>query len=261
MTAVLESGNIWQQAATNLNQSTTAEILQLLEKYQMLPALIKEIVLDQAIAPISCTPEEDKIACEKLAQHYQITSDDARQRWLEQNNLSAEQFNAIAIRQFKIEKFKHLTWGNDLESYFSQRKPQLDRVVYSLIRTNDIGIAQEIYFRLQAGEQTFAELAREYSQGTEAQTNGLIGPVELQTIHPALAKMLASSQPQQLLPPTQLENWIIIVRLEKLLLTQLDHSLRQRLLNERFHSWLQAQMTAPNYPTQQLDHAKVKIAT
>ncbi|MDB9373037.1 peptidylprolyl isomerase [Nodularia sphaerocarpa] len=244
MTAVLQSGNIWQQAATNLNQCSSAEILQLLEKYQMLPQLIKEVVLDQAIAPISCTAEEEKIASEKLAQHYQITSDDAGERWLEQNHLSREQFRAIAIRQFKIEKFKHLTWGSDLESYFSQRKPQLNRVVYSLIRTNDIGIAQEIYFRLQAGEQTFAELAREYSQGTEAQTNGLIGPVELQTIHPALAKILATSQPKQLLPPTQLENWIVIVRLEKLLLTQLDNSLRQRLLNERFHTWLQAQMTA-----------------
>ncbi len=246
MTAFLEPGNILQQTATNLNQSTTAEILQLLEKYQMLPQLIKEMVLDQAIAPILCTPEEEKQACQQLAQHYQITSEDVRQRWLEQNNMSSEQLDAIAIRQFKIEKFKHLTWGGDLESYFSQRKPQLDRVIYSLIRTNDIGIAQEIYFRLEAGEQTFAELAREYSQGPEAQTNGLIGPIELQAIHPALARILANSQPQQLLPPTQLENWIVIFRLEKLLLTQLDSSLRQRLLNERFNSWLQAQMTEQN---------------
>ncbi|MEA5516856.1 peptidylprolyl isomerase [Nodularia sp. UHCC 0506] len=240
-------------------QLMATEVLLLLEKYQMLPQLIKEVVLDQAIAPISCTPEEEKIACENLAQQYQITSEDVRQRWLEQNNISAEQLDAIAIRQFKIEKFKHLTWGDDLESYFSQRKSQLDRVVYSLIRTNDIGIAQEIYFRLEAGEQTFAELAREYSQGPEAQTNGLIGPIELQTIHPALAKILATSQPQQLLAPIQLENWIVIVRLEKLLLTQLDNSLRQRLLNERFNSWLQAQITAQNCQIQQIENTPVKI--
>ncbi|TVP63998.1 MAG: peptidylprolyl isomerase [Nodularia sp. (in: Bacteria)] len=258
MTAVIESVNTWQEATTKLNKFSTAEVLHLLGKYQMLPALIKEVVIDQAIAPISCTREEEKIAYENLAQQYQITSDDARQRWLEKNNLSAEQLDAIAIRQFKIEKFKHLTWGGDLETYFSQRKYQLDRVVYSLIRTTNIGIAQEIYFRLQAGEQSFAELAREYSQGPEAQTNGLIGPVELQTIHPGLAKILATSQPQQLLPPSQLENWIVIVRLEKLLLIQLDNSLRQRLLNERFHSWLQAQMKSQNYQIQQRKNATIK---
>ncbi|CEJ46763.1 peptidylprolyl isomerase [Umezakia ovalisporum] len=257
MTAVIQPGNIWQQVATNLTKLSSAEILQLLEEYQMLPALIKEMVLDQAIAPISCTAEEGKVACEQLAQHYQITSDEARHRWLKQNQMSEQKFTAIAIRQFKIEKFKRLTWGDDLESYFSQRKPQLDRVVYSLIRTNDIGIAQEIYFRLQAEEQSFGELAREYSQGSEAQTNGLVGPVELQSIHPVLAKLLSTSQPQQLLPPTQLENWIVILRLEKLLLVQLDNALRHRLLNELFNNWLQAQMAAHNNLVQQLENATV----
>jgi parvulin-like peptidyl-prolyl isomerase len=246
MTAVLQSDNIWQQVATNLNNLSSAEILHVLEEYQMLPALIKEMVIDQAIAPIDCTPEEEKLAYEQLAQQYQLTSDDVRQHWLKQNNMSEQKFASLAIRQFKIEKFKSQTWGGDLESYFAQRKPQLDRVVYSLIRTNEVGIAQEIYFRIEAGEQSFAELAREYSQGPEAQTNGLVGPIELQTIHPGLAKLLTSSQPQQLLPPTKLENWIVILRLEKLLPVQLDNSLRQRLLNERFNSWLQAQIAAQN---------------
>lgn len=238
MTAVIESGNLWQQKTSDLNNFSTAEILRLLEEYQLLPALIKEMVIDQAIADIDCTPEEEKNAGEQLAHQYQLTSEEVRQHWLEQNNLTDEKFRAMAIRQFKLEKFKQITWGGDLDAYFSQRKSQLDRVIYSLIRTNDIGIAQEIYFRIQAGEQTFGELAREYSQGPEAQTNGLVGPVELQSIHPMLAKILASTQPEQLLPPTQLENWIVIVRLEKLLPSQLDGTVKQRLLNERFQAWL-----------------------
>jgi len=48
-----------------------------------------------------------------------------------------------------------------------------------VIRTKDPGVAQELYFRIQAGEQSFAEVAREYSQGPEAYTCGLLGPVEL----------------------------------------------------------------------------------
>lgn len=30
---------------------------------------------------------------------------------------------------------------------------------------SDLGFAQELYFRIQEGEQSFAQLAREYSQG------------------------------------------------------------------------------------------------
>jgi hypothetical protein len=81
--------------------------------------------------------------------------------------------------------------------------------------------------------------------------------VELQSIHPVLAKLLSTSQPQQLLPPTQLENWIVILRLEKLLLVQLDNALRHRLLNELFNNWLQAQMAAHNNLVQQLENATV----
>ncbi|MFO0172472.1 MAG: peptidylprolyl isomerase, partial [Aphanizomenon sp.] len=46
--------------------------------------------------------------------------------------------------------------------------------------------------------------------------------------------------------PTQIGNVILIVRLEKILPAQLDRSMRQRLLNERFNQWLQTQMTEQN---------------
>jgi parvulin-like peptidyl-prolyl isomerase len=221
---------------------TAPEVLQLVGKYQLVSPLLKEVVIDEAIAQIECTPQEEQVACEQLAQQYQ-----GRQ----EQGISSEQLNNIAIRQLKLEKFKEASWGQDLDSYFYQRKPQLDRAIYSLITTSDIGIAQEIYFRIQEGEQSFAQLAREYAQGPEAQTDGLVGPVELQSLHPMLTKVLSMSQPQQLSPPTQIGEWIVIVRLEKLLPAQLDRQMRQRLLNERFQSWLQAQVAPQNWQIQQ----------
>ncbi|HLO87040.1 MAG TPA: peptidylprolyl isomerase [Nostocaceae cyanobacterium] len=224
---------------------TAVEILPLLAKYQLMPLLVKEIVIDQAIAEIKTTPQEEQLAYEQA------------QQALQKQSISTEQIQAIATRQLKLEKFKDITWGGDVDSYFFQRKSQLDKVIYSLISTSDIGIAQEIYFRIQEGEQSFAELAREYAQGPEAQTDGLVGPIELQTIHPVLAKILSVSQPQQLLPPTQIGEWIVIVRLEKLLPAQLDRSTRQRLINERFNQWLQNQIAATNWQIRQSETASV----
>ncbi|MGM3305460.1 peptidylprolyl isomerase [Anabaena sp. WFMT] len=221
---------------------TAPEVLQLLAKYQLIPSLLREVIIDQAIAQIECTPQEEQLACEQLAQQYQ-----GRQE------LSSEQLNSTAIRQLKLEKFKEASWGQDLESYFFQRKPQLDKVIYSLITTADIGIAQEIYFRIQEGEQSFAQLAREYAQGPEAQTDGLVGPVELQSLHQSLVKILSTSQPRQISPPTQIGEWIVIVRLEKLLPAQMDRPLRQRLLNERFQGWLQTQLSAQNWQIKELE--------
>ena len=78
---------------------------------------------------------------------------------------------------------------------------------------------------------------------TEAQTGGINGPVELGTIHPNLARLLSVSQPGQLWSPVQFGEWQVIVRLEKLIAVQLDEPMCQRLLNELFAAWLQAQMT------------------
>ncbi len=231
---------------SRLNTLTSEEMMQLLVQYQMLPQLLRELVIDNAIADIKCSQEEKKLAIDKVAEQYQFDSEAKRQMWLRQNGLTSEQLNAIALRQFKLEKFKQTSWSGDLEAYFHQRKPQLDRVIYSLLRTNDMALAQELYFRISEGEQSFARLAQDYSQGVEVETDGLIGPVELQSIHPMMAKILSSIQPQQLVPPTQVGEWVVLIRLEKLLPAKLDSSMGQRLLNERFNVWLQAQMQEQN---------------
>ncbi|MEQ8956402.1 MAG: peptidylprolyl isomerase [Coleofasciculus sp. C2-GNP5-27] len=233
MTAILKVGD----------QTITAEeVIPLLAKYQLLPQLLREIIIDQAIATIDCTDDEKNAACEQFYAKNQLSTEPERQAWRDRQDLSLEQVEELAVRGLKLEKFKQATWGHKIESYFLKRKGRLDRVIYSLIRTKEAAIAQELYFRIQEGEQSFNELARDYSQGPEAQTGGLVGPVELSTPHPTLAQMLTVSQPGQLLPPTRLGDWFIVIRLEKFLPVQLDDAMRQRLLDEMFTTWLKEQL-------------------
>lgn len=233
MTVVLQIGN---------RAIAAEEVLSLLAGYQMLPRFIQEVLIDQATAAIDCTPEEIEAACQQFFNQTQITDEQSRQDWLKRHGMTEEQLQAQATRGLRIEKFKQATWGAKLESYFLSRKDQLDKVIYSLVRTKDVGIAQELYFRILEAEQSFAELARTYSQGPEAQTDGLIGPVELSVPHPTLAQLLALSQPGQLCPPTRVGEWLVLVRLEKFIPAQLDESMRRRLLDECFNTWLQNQL-------------------
>ena len=218
------------------------EILSLMAGYQMMPQFLKEVLIDEAITDIDCTAEEKEGAYQAFYQQNQIVEDNARQAWLAHFRMTQEQLESLATRELRIEKFKQDKWGPKLESYFLDHKGRLDKVIYSLIRTKDLGIAQELYFRIGEGEQTFAEVAREYSQGPEAQTDGLIGPVELSVPHPSLAHILSISQPGQLSPPTRVGEWVVIVRLERYIPAQLDDAMRQRLLNEAFNDWIKEQV-------------------
>jgi parvulin-like peptidyl-prolyl isomerase len=219
------------------------EVLPLMAGYRMLPQFVQEILIDQAIATVDCSPEENAVAQQQFYAQNQITNAEEQQAWLERYGMTQAQLESLSTRELRVEKFKQSTWAPKLESYFLSRKNQLDRVIYSLIRTQDIGIAQELYFRILEGEQSFAELARTYSQGPEAQTDGLIGPVELSVPHPTLAQLLSLSQPGHLNPPTRVGEWLVLVRLEKFIPAQMDDAMRHRLLNECFGTWLQEQLS------------------
>ncbi|BAU64222.1 PpiC-type peptidyl-prolyl cis-trans isomerase [Stanieria sp. NIES-3757] len=234
------------------DRSFTAEdLIPLMKQYQMLPKLAQEIIIDRAIAKIEYSEQEKTLAHNQFCQQNQLLTEEQLQAWLKQQNMTPEQLDQLIERRLKIEKFKQETWCNTVESYFIKRKSQLDRVVYSLIRTDKAEVAQELYFRITEGENTFSELAMEYSLGSEAQTGGLIGPVEINAPHPQIARILSTSKPGQVIPPTRVGEWLVIIRLENYISAKLDQPMRQRMLDEMFREWLNEEMkqkvSFPNY--------------
>jgi len=215
------------------------EVASLLATYKMLPQFVREVIIDDAIAPFTCTPEETTAATHAFRKQQHLDSDETLKAWLTQQGLTPAQFRILATRNIRLEQFKQKTWGNRIDSYYLKRKSTLDKVIYSLIRTKDAGIAQELFFRIQEGEEAFADLARTYSQGPEAQTGGLVGPVELSVPHRNLAEILRISQPGQLHPPVRVGEWLIIVQLEKFIPAQMDDDVKHRLLDELFTTWIQ----------------------
>jgi len=148
----------------------------------------------------------------------------------------------MAERPVKVEKFKQETWSGRVENYFLSRKSGLDQVVYSLIRTKNPGLAQELYFRIVEGENSFAEVALAHSEGPESRSGGVLGPVPVSQPHPAISKLLSVSQPGQLWSPRPLAEWFVIIRLEKFLPAQLDEPMRRRMIEEMFENWLREQI-------------------
>jgi parvulin-like peptidyl-prolyl isomerase len=229
-------------------QVPPAELVPLLKKYQIFTNLLRELTIDRAITEVECHNDEQILALKQFYDLYQLTDEQYLGKWLDANGLDRIQVAEIAIRNFKIEKFKQANWSSKVESYFLKRKAQLDRAVYSLIRTSDLGIAQEIYFRAIDGQQTFAELAHQYSQGAESQTGGLIGPIELSNPHPAIAQMIKMQPLGQICYPIKLDQWYVIIRPEQVIPAQLDQTMRQRLIDELFQNWVQEQVKLNQLP-------------
>jgi parvulin-like peptidyl-prolyl isomerase len=240
MTKALQIGDVYD--GHSCISILPKEIIPFLASYNLIGQFLSQSIIESAIAPITCTQAETSHALEQFYQHWDLTSEQKIQDWCSRYYLTQEQLELFATRKLRVEKFKQITWGHQLESYFLKYKKHFDQVIYSLIRTENRETANELFFRITEGEQSFAELAREYSRGTEADTGGIVGPVELGTITPNFAQLLCTRQVGIVQPPILFgESWVIL-RVEKFITAQFDNFMRQRLLQENFETWFQQQV-------------------
>lgn len=221
----------------------TDTIPTLLKQYELLPKFIEELAIDEAIEEYDCTHEEKQQALLEICQRHKLTNLEEQQQWMEQRGLNAREVEIMATRSLRIQKFKEAKWGKKVRRYFMERKSGLDTVIYSLIRTQDAGLAHELYYRILEGEISFEQCAVNYSKGPEVRTGGRLGPVPLNRPHPIISKLLSVSQPGQLWPPRVISDWHIIIRLDDIKSAQLDDPTRQALIEELYNTWLQERVT------------------
>jgi parvulin-like peptidyl-prolyl isomerase len=226
----------------------------LLEQYRLVPQLAREMILDRAIADHRVSEDEQMEAIKRFYQQNQLNTDQDLERWLQQQRLSREGLVTLIERELRLQKFKTAKWEHQIESHFVQRKAQIDQVVFSMIRVKEVDVAEEIYFRILSQEATFPELAPRYSNGIEAKTKGISGPVELGRLDATLASALVIAQPEEVLAPMNISGWWVVIQLETLISAELDDPTRQRLTEELFTLWIneQTQQTMAAEPEPQL---------
>jgi len=220
------------------------ELPALLTELNLMPLLLRRY-LERVNGNQFNPSHEEQIAFQKtfLARE-RITDQASLLAWLQRQGITEPQMSQQLFRALQLEQFKQSRFGPRVEPLFLERKANLDRVMYSMLRVRERAKAVELHVRLEEEEATFADLASTYSEGIEQQINGLIGPMELGRINPALAERLRISKPGQLWPPFEAEGWWVLLRHERHLPAQLDQVMQQRLLNEMYEFWMREQVTA-----------------
>ena len=198
----------------------------------------KEEIVDSKIKNI-IIPKNEKMETivEKWMINNGIKSNDSLNIWLKNKGLDVEQWKKLVLRDHKWRIWCHKKFEKDLPSYYLKRKPLLDFVTYSLVRVKEEDLALELFLRIKEDEADFREISNIYSEGPESKTGGLIGPVTLKQTHPMIAKILLISQSKQLWAPKKIDDWWVILRLEKLTNTDFNEDIAKYLsfeLGEQF---------------------------
>ncbi len=201
--------------------------------------LISELV-DGDPEPFS--NEDTQGAFQAYAQERQITSQEALERYRLDQLLSPQALEAQILRPLRLLRHGQRHFRPKAEARFLDRKTELDRVVYSLLRLKDQGLARELFLRIDEDDASFADLAAAYAEGPEQSTRGIVGPVALTQAHPALADRLRTASPGQLLEPFRIEGWWVVVRLEQLTPASFDQATASQMTQELLDQWLQEEV-------------------
>ena len=204
-----------------------------LSSWGMLNKVKRELLIDERIEKIKSPDKNTFNEIQKIwLQELGITSEEDLKKWEEKQNLTKQDWQGLLIRRWRWLEWCKENLSDKLPSHYLRRKPQIDKVIYSLIRVKNQYLANELFLRIKNNENTFEEIASNYSEGAEKQNGGKVGPISLDKPHPLLSKLLQISKEGQLWPPKELGEWWIIVKLEKLLCTELNEEVKQKLLLE-----------------------------
>ena len=202
-------------------------------RMELEPKLLRRHLEEQIIALV---PLDESWLEERRAGFFKDRSPD---ECLQEKGWTNSDLDLHLRRPEALRRFAHQRFAPGLEERFLASKGSLDLVIYSLLRVKDYALARELWIRLEEDETTFAEAAREFGEGPEADRQGVIGPLHIGTLQPAvLQDVLRGLKAGEMSPPTRVGDWYLLLRLEKLTPTRLDDQVRDQLLMESLDQFL-----------------------
>jgi parvulin-like peptidyl-prolyl isomerase len=220
--------------AADPSQLLSSEQVDLLARHRMLKPLLRQMVVAEFAAVVPVTAEDCQQALQAFMQEQNLSSDEDLKAFLRLNLLHRDELEQQLVQPWRLQRYVVQYYKAKAEARFLQRKNQLDRVVYSLLRLEDAGLARELYLRINEGESDFAELASRYAEGPERTTRGVVGPVPLMQAHPVLAERLRTGTPGVLMEPFRIEKWWLVVRLESFTPATLNDDTAEQMARELF---------------------------
>jgi parvulin-like peptidyl-prolyl isomerase len=225
----------------NLDRAPMAveSVIDRLHRFELYPQLRHEILTEDLVEEMAIAGSIDLeyTSTEYTKKYAEI------ERSIKCQGMNESQLGTIADRELRLQKFKLARWASEVEPYFVAQGGGLDRVVLSILQVADGCLAQELFFRIQSGEESFAEIALDYSQGIHARNAGILGPLLLRELTPGIKEIVERLVPGELSVLLQVDNYYTFFRLDEREPAQLDDRMDRFLLDELFSIWLESQLS------------------
>ena len=213
------------------------DAIQLLESNDLLSLLIQKEILKCKLGFVEISDKE----LENLKNNFLLINklnDEEFSDFLNKKLLSESDFLQQISSPLREKKFLDQNFSSKCHAHFLERKNDLDQIIYSLIRTKEHFEAKELFLRVQDDEASFGKIAKEYSEGPEKNSFGLIGPVPINRAHPRMREVMRSANIGETNEPFKIDDWWLIVRVEDRHEAELNQDMELKMKSELSKIWL-----------------------
>ena len=228
------------QAATNSDilaylrcSRKIAHIARLTEREALILAVCEKL-------NVVISDEEWQAAGDAFRLEHKLTGAAATLRWLDQQQISAEEWSEGIKVELLTKKAKEHLFGDVVDNQYISNRESFKRVALSQILVTDLPEALKIIRLLREENASFCGLALEHSKGKQSREGGgFMGIHFLSELMPEIVQAIAAAPAGEILDPIQTRFGYHIVKIEKWFPIEFSETVRDMVLDLFFETWLQ----------------------
>ena len=130
-------------------------------------------------------------------------------------------------------------YGHLAENLYLRRKDDLDKIIFSQICVKDRNSAYDIYLKLESRESSFGEIKELFKNNKEFIFHEKVGPINTSSLEPEMKELLVQQTEGDLQEPILIDDFWVILRLDKKIDTVFDDQMKLLMVSELFEDWIQ----------------------
>jgi putative peptide maturation system protein len=224
---------------------TLHDLLYTLKLNGKLSVLVNEAVRDRLIEEaarkegITVRDEELQKAADAFRQEMGLVRAADTHRWLGDNHLSLHDLETFLERNLVRQKLADRVTQDLVEQHFAENRAKYDRARLAHIVVAKEGVANELLSQIQEEGLDFAAAARKYSlHEPSRRVGGSLGVVARKSLSPGVESAVFSARPGDVVGPLKTDMGYHLIKVEEVLLGQLDAKAAEAIRAELFEDWL-----------------------
>ncbi|MBF2065158.1 MAG: peptidylprolyl isomerase [Calothrix sp. C42_A2020_038] len=252
---------------SNLLNISSSDIIESIRLSCQIPDVVKAIaskkIILEAAQEAGVHVEEGEVQQEadKLRLEKKLVKAKDTWMWLEKHHLSTKDFEELTHYKVLKKKLANHLFSADLEKFFYEHRLDYDAAVTYEVILESKDLALELFYALEEGEITFAEIARQFIQEPELRrAGGYVGLKHRKDFRPEIAAPVFAASAPSVLKPITTPKGVYLIWVEEIIKSQLDEQLREKIISELFEQWLKQQIDCLEIVTK-LDYDQLQPQT